>query len=149
MACVIFVIGGIIQTAGIVIEMLYIGRLIAGIGVGFLTMTIPIYQAEIAHRKIRGKITTLQQVGNGLGQVFATWIGYAHIRYDHSDAPTDHRLLLYRYGCYMTYAGTGDSREWRIPLAIQIVPSLFLGALIFMFPESPRYHHPPPISTQR
>ncbi|KAK3071494.1 hypothetical protein LTR53_008504 [Teratosphaeriaceae sp. CCFEE 6253] len=118
MACVIFVIGGIIQTAGVVIAMLYVGRLIAGIGVGFLTMTIPIYQAEIAHRKIRGKITTLQQVGNGTGQVFATWIGY---------------------GCYMTYAGTGDSREWRIPLAIQIVPALFLGALIYLFPESPRW----------
>ena len=38
MACCIFVVGGVIQTAGVVIEMLYIGRLIAGIGVGFLTM---------------------------------------------------------------------------------------------------------------
>jgi len=44
MACCIFVVGGIIQTAGVVIEMLYIGRLIAGLGVGFLTMIIPIYQ---------------------------------------------------------------------------------------------------------
>jgi MFS family permease len=34
MACCIFVIGGVIQTAGVVIEMLYVGRLIAGIGVG-------------------------------------------------------------------------------------------------------------------
>jgi MFS family permease len=38
MACCIFVVGGTIQTAGTVIEMLYIGRLIAGIGVGFLTV---------------------------------------------------------------------------------------------------------------
>ena len=117
MACCIFVIGGIIQTAGIVIEMLYVGRLIAGIGVGFLTMIIPIYQAELAHRKIRGKITSLQQLFNALGQIFATWIGY---------------------GCYQTWTGTGNSAEWRIPLGIQIVPALFLGALIFTFPESPR-----------
>jgi MFS family permease len=40
MACCIFIIGGIIQTAGVVIAMLYIGRLIAGIGVGFLTMIV-------------------------------------------------------------------------------------------------------------
>jgi MFS family permease len=40
MACCIFIVGGIIQTAGVVIEMLYIGRLIAGIGVGFLTMIV-------------------------------------------------------------------------------------------------------------
>lgn len=72
---------------------------------------------ELAHRKIRGKITSLQQLFNALGQIFATWIGY---------------------GCYMTWAGTGDSREWRIPLACQIVPALFLGALILFFPESPR-----------
>jgi MFS family permease len=136
MACCIFIVGGIIQTAGVVIEMLYIGRLIAGIGVGFLTMIvrfprmacvipsadinsfqIPIYQAEVAHRKIRGKITSLQQLFNALGQIFATWIGY---------------------GCYMTWAGTGNSREWRIPLACQIVPAIFLAALIRQFPESPR-----------
>ena len=117
MACCIFVVGGTIQTAGVVIAMLYVGRFIAGIGVGFLTMIIPIYQAELAHRKIRGKITSLQQLFNALGQIFATWIGY---------------------GCYMTWNGTGDSREWRIPLACQIIPSLFLGALILFFPESPR-----------
>ena len=118
MACCIFVVGGVIQTAAVVIAMLYVGRFIAGIGVGFLTMIVPIYQAELAHRKIRGKITSLQQLFNATGQIFATWIGY---------------------GCYMTWAGTGDSREWRIPLAIQIIPSLFLGAMIFLFPESPRY----------
>ena len=135
LACCIFVVGGAIQTGGIVIAMLYVGRLIAGIGVGFLTMIVPIYQAgessfnrtannrvlirntELAHRKIRGKITSLQQLFNALGQIFATWIGY---------------------GCYMTWSGTGDSREWRIPLACQIVPALFLGSLILYFPESPR-----------
>lgn len=60
-ACCVFVVGGIIQTAGVVIAMLYAGRLIAGLGVGVLTMIIPIYQAELAHRKIRGRITSLQQ----------------------------------------------------------------------------------------
>ena len=76
MACIIFIIGGVIQTAGVVIEMLYVGRLIAGIGVGFLTMIIPIYQAEVSHRKIRGIITNLQQLFNAIGQIFATGIGY-------------------------------------------------------------------------
>jgi hypothetical protein len=39
MACCIFVVGGVIQTSGIVIAMLYVGRLVAGIGVGFLTVS--------------------------------------------------------------------------------------------------------------
>lgn len=114
MASCIFVVGGIIQTAGVVISMLYAGRFIAGFGVGFLTMIIPIYQAEITHRHIRGKVTSLQQLFNAVGQIFASWIGY---------------------GCYKEWAGTGDSREWRVPLAVQIVPALFLGSLIYMFPE--------------
>ncbi|KAI9690283.1 MAG: hypothetical protein M1822_009244 [Bathelium mastoideum] len=118
MACCIFVVGGIIQTAGVAIAMLYLGRLIAGIGVGFLTMIIPIFQSEISHRKIRGRITSLQQLFNALGQIFATWISY---------------------GCYVTWTGTGNSKEWRIPLAIQIIPALFLGGLIYLFPESPRW----------
>ena len=39
MACCIFVVGGTIQTAGNTIGMLYAGRFIAGIGVGFLTVS--------------------------------------------------------------------------------------------------------------
>jgi hypothetical protein len=41
MACCIFVVGGTIQTAGVTIGMLYAGRFIAGIGVGFLTVSGP------------------------------------------------------------------------------------------------------------
>ena len=81
-------------------------------------MTIPIYHSEISHRRIRGRITCLQQLFNATGQIFASWTGY---------------------GCYVTWTGTGDSREWRVPLAIQIIPSLFLGSMIFLFPESPRW----------
>lgn len=42
MASIIFIIGGIIQTAGVVVEMLYIGRLIAGFGIGFLVVSEPV-----------------------------------------------------------------------------------------------------------
>lgn len=42
MACCIFVVGGVIQTAGVAVSMLYIGRLVAGIGVGFLTASASI-----------------------------------------------------------------------------------------------------------
>lgn len=81
-------------------------------------MTIPIYHSEISHRRIRGRIICLQQLFNALGQIFASWTGY---------------------GCYLTWTGTGDSREWRIPLAVQIIPALFLVSMIYLFPESPRW----------
>ena len=38
-ASCIFIVGGAIQTGGVVIAMLYVGRLIAGIGIGLLVMS--------------------------------------------------------------------------------------------------------------
>ena len=47
MACVIFAIGGIIQTAGVRIEMLYVGRLLAGFGTGFLVVSFLTLEPEL------------------------------------------------------------------------------------------------------
>lgn len=35
--------------------------------------------------------------------------------------------------------GPHDNKQWRVPLAIQIIPAGILGLLIFLFPESPRW----------
>jgi len=78
-------------------------------------MIIPLYQAEIAHPSIRGTITALQQFMLGIGAFVAGWVSYG------------------------TYVGIKTSTaQWRVPLALQMVPAVVLGALIFLFPESPR-----------
>lgn len=77
-------------------------------------MIIPLYQAEIAHPSIRGRITALQQFMLGIGAFIAGWISY---------------------GCFHMQ-GSG---QWRVPLGIQILPAVVLGALILLFPESPRW----------
>lgn len=79
-------------------------------------MIIPLYQAELAHPSIRGRVTSLQQFMLGIGAFVASWAAY---------------------GCYTSY-GDHDSRQWRIPLGIQMAPALLLGTLILFFPESPR-----------
>ncbi|ETN45632.1 uncharacterized protein HMPREF1541_09464 [Cyphellophora europaea CBS 101466] len=112
----IFVLGGALQTGGQSLHFLWAGRFLAGLGVGFLVMIVPLYQAELAHPSIRGRITALQQFMLGLGALTAAWVSwatYVHIK--------------------------TNSGQWRIPLGIQIIPALFLGALIFLFPESPRW----------
>ena len=40
-----------------------------------------------------------------------------------------------------TYVGFPDTNtaQWRVSLGLQIIPAIFLGALIFLFPESPRW----------
>ncbi|KAL8400563.1 hypothetical protein RB594_000816 [Gaeumannomyces avenae] len=117
---VIFLLGGALQTAAQSIKYLWAGRCISGLGVGFLVMIIryyqplPIYQGEIAHRDIRGRVTALQQFMLGIGALVAGWLSYG------------------------TFSLEG-SKQWRIPLGIQNVPAVALALLILLFPESPRW----------
>ncbi|KAI2624973.1 general substrate transporter [Hypoxylon sp. NC1633] len=114
-----FLLGGAIQTAAQTLNYLYAGRAIAGFGVGFLTMIIrvvvAVYQSEIAHPSIRGRVTGLQQFMLGIGAFLAGWI---------------------TWGCYTNLTTDG---QWRIPLGIQNLPAVVLAALILFFPESPRW----------
>ncbi|KAI1762169.1 general substrate transporter [Hypoxylon sp. FL1150] len=111
----LFLLGGAIQTAAQTLNYLYGGRAIAGLGVGFLTMIIPVYQSEIAHPSIRGRVTGLQQFMLGIGAFLAGWISW---------------------GCFTDLS---TSAQWRVPLGIQNLPAVILAALILLFPESPRW----------
>jgi len=79
-------------------------------------MIVPLYQAELAHPSIRGRITSLQQFMLGIGALVATWVGF---------------------GTYTNFPAT-TSKQWRVSLGIQLIPAGFLAALIMIFPESPR-----------
>ncbi|KAK6528873.1 hypothetical protein TWF694_004104 [Orbilia ellipsospora] len=114
-ATVIFLVGGSLQTGAQTLAYLWAGRSITGAGVGILVMIVPLYQAELAHPSIRGRITALQQFMLGIGALIATWGGYG------------------------TYIHLTDEGQWRIPLAIQMVPAIVLGTCIFFMPESPRW----------
>lgn len=116
MGGVIFMLGGGLQTGAENIAFLYAGRFIAGLGVGFLTMIVPLYQAELAHPSIRGRITALQQFMLGIGALVAAWVSW---------------------GTYKNYPT--NSAQWRLPLGLQIAPAFFLSLLILVFPESPRW----------
>jgi MFS family permease len=111
----IFIVGGAVQTAAQSLNYLYAGRFFAGLGVGFLTMIIPVYQGEIAHPTIRGRVTALQQFMLGIGALMAGWITWG--------------LNINRT----------DEGQWRIALGIQLMPAVILAALILLFPESPRW----------
>lgn len=98
---VIAAVGAVLQCAAVNLAMILVGRIIAGWAVGLMSMSIPVYQAECAHPKMRGLIVGLTQQMIGIGFIVSTWIGY---------------------GCH--HAPDDNSVQWRFPLAFQILPAL-------------------------
>ncbi|CAK4030533.1 MFS sugar transporter [Lecanosticta acicola] len=113
---VIAVVGATLQSAAVNLAMILVGRIVAGWAVGLMSMSIPVYQAECAHPRVRGLIVGLTQQMIGVGFIVSTWIGY---------------------GCH--HAPDSNSVQWRFPLAFQIVPALLLLVGFFWLPESPRW----------
>lgn len=123
---IIFCIGVIIQCTAAVGNSSNIlgGRFITGMGVGSLSMAVPMYNAEIAPPEVRGSLVGLQQLAITFGIMVSFWIDYG----------TNY------------IGGTGESQKtaaWIVPLALQIAPAIVLGVGIMFMPFSPRWlvHH--------
>ncbi|KAF2254777.1 general substrate transporter [Trematosphaeria pertusa] len=122
----VFIIGVVIQTTAISAghDSILAGRFITGMGVGSLSMIVPMYNAEIAPPEVRGALVGLQQLSITLGIMISFWIDYG----------TNY------------IGGTGRSQKeaaWLLPLCLQLVPAVFLGVGMVFMPFSPRWlvHH--------
>ncbi|KAH8903102.1 general substrate transporter [Coniochaeta sp. PMI_546] len=95
------VIGAALQAGAVHTAMLIVGRLIIGLGVGILTMVVPIYQAEIAPPNARAFIMSIESIMTAFGYVIANWVGYGS-----------------------SFSKT--SFQWRFPLSMQVVFALII-----------------------
>jgi MFS family permease len=62
-------------------DALYVGRLIAGIGVGAASMLTPLYVSENAPRAIRGGMTGCYQLFLVFGIMMAFWVNFVRAHY--------------------------------------------------------------------
>ncbi|KAF2797086.1 MFS sugar transporter-like protein [Melanomma pulvis-pyrius CBS 109.77] len=124
----IFILGVVVQATAIVGDSgpnsILGGRFITGMGVGSLSMIVPMYNAEIAPPEVRGALVGLQQLSITLGIMISFWIDYG-----------------------TNFIG-GHGREqknaaWLLPLCLQLVPAVLLGVGMIFMPFSPRWlvHH--------
>lgn len=60
--CIVYGIGCILQTIATTLGLLVAGRLIAGIGIGFVSAVIILYMSEIAPQKVRGAMVSGKQL---------------------------------------------------------------------------------------
>lgn len=114
LGCIIYTIGVILQTASTEYRLLIAGRVIAGLGVGFVSATIIMYMSEIAPRKVRGAIVAGYQFCVTIGLLLASCVVYG----------TQNRR---------------DTSSYRIPIGIQFLWGIILGTGLVFLPESPRY----------
>jgi MFS family permease len=124
-------LGCALQGGAVSIAMLIVGRFLAGLAVGILTSTIPMYAGEISQASFRGILSGLLQWMLSWGFLVAQWLGYGC-----SFADTDLQCKL----------STSEEQEiiltvlqGRFPLAFQCIPALILLCGIWFLQESPRW----------
>jgi MFS family permease len=91
------------------------GRTIQGLGVGFLSMTVPIIQTEIAAPHARGLMVGIEYTCLIAGYMLSCWVDYGF-----------HFMLP-------------DALSWQGPFIIQIILSFILVVMSFFLPETPRW----------
>ncbi|GAB4827886.1 hypothetical protein Ancab_034770 [Ancistrocladus abbreviatus] len=94
------------------VQVMMVGRLLCGIGIGISSALVPLYISEISPTEIRGALGSVNQLFICIGILAALVAG----------------LPL-----------AGDPLWWRTMFGIAIVPSILLAIGMAMSPESPRW----------
>ncbi|XP_020524643.1 probable polyol transporter 4 isoform X2 [Amborella trichopoda] len=114
LAAIVFQSGAALMAMAPSFTILMVGRLLAGIGIGFGVMIAPVYIAEISPAVTRGALTSFPEIFINVG-------------------------ILLGYVSNYAFSGISVHINWRIMLAVGILPSVFIAFALFIIPESPRW----------
>ncbi|KAK0589411.1 hypothetical protein LWI29_013894 [Acer saccharum] len=114
LAAVVFQIGAAVMTVAPSFEILMIGRVLTGVGIGLGVMIAPVYIAEISPNIARGSLTSFPEIFINVG-------------------------ILLGYVSNYAFSGLSVHISWRVMLAVGILPSVIVGFALFIIPESPRW----------
>ncbi|ETS79304.1 hypothetical protein PFICI_09157 [Pestalotiopsis fici W106-1] len=110
----ILCVGGALQASAYSIAHMIVGRIVAGLGNGLNTSTIPVWHSELMIAHKRGKGLSIELAINIFGVMTAYWVDYG-----------------------MSYVD--NESQFRFPLALQCLFALFTFFAIMPLPESPRW----------
>ncbi|KAF9889858.1 hypothetical protein FE257_006948 [Aspergillus nanangensis] len=108
------ILGQVLQTASWGLIQFTVGRIILGLGIGQLSVAVPVWQSECTSAKHRGQHVVVDGICICLGYTLCNWIDFGLTK-------------------------TEGTLQWRVPLAISIFFSVVLLAAVFLLPESPRW----------
>jgi sugar porter (SP) family MFS transporter len=105
--------------------MLLVARLIGGFAFGTL-MLAPIYIAEIAPARLRGRMVSVNQFNIVIGFSVAYFANYYILQLSQSESAFATRLGM-------------DQQAWRWMLGLEALPAMLYFVFILFVPESPRW----------
>jgi len=97
----------------------WLWRIVGGLGIGAASIVAPMYIAEIAPSRLRGRLVTLYQLGIVLGILSAVFVN----------------MLIQRMGDDAWNVAVG----WRLMFLAGVVPAVLFAATIIPSVESPRW----------
>ncbi|KAI0314342.1 general substrate transporter, partial [Amylostereum chailletii] len=108
------IVGTAILTSSTTRAQLYVGRIVTGIGNGFNSSSIPVYQSETCSGPIRGTLVCLNSTVTIIGLVIAYWLDYG-----------------------MSFVN--GPAQWRLPIGFQAFFAICLLLQGMVLPDSPRW----------
>lgn len=107
-----FLIGAILNATAVNLEMLLLGRIMLGFGIGFGNQAVPLYLSEMAPTHLRGGLNIMFQLATTLGIFTANMVNYGT------------QKLSSSYG-------------WRVSLGLAAVPAIIMTVGGILVPETP------------
>jgi sugar porter (SP) family MFS transporter len=112
LSTLVFIVGASIQTAAPLMWVMWLGRVFSGMGIGMLSMCVPVYIAECSPEHMRGTLGTLWQVAVTTGILIASAANLGLSKWDEG---------------------------WRLSYGGNIIFAFILLACLVVMPESPRW----------
>lgn len=107
----VFLVGAVLNGGALNIEMLILGRILLGVGIGYANQSVPVYLSEMAPPKLRGALNIAFQMAITIGIFGANLVNY----------------------------GTSQMKEngWRVSLALAAAPALVMTVGAVFLPDTP------------
>ncbi|XP_059635330.1 sugar carrier protein A-like isoform X1 [Cornus florida] len=106
-----FLVGSALNASAVNLEMLILGRIMLGFGIGFGNQAVPLYLSEMAPTHLRGALNMMFQLATTLGIFTANMVNYG-----------THKLKPW---------------GWRLSLGLAAVPALLMTVGGILVPETP------------
>jgi MFS family permease len=109
------ILGALLQATSYSSAQLIVGRIVSGIGMGFINSTTPVFQSEYSPKGIRGMLVSCQLSVLTFGAMLVYWIDFG-------------------------MSNVADSAAWRVPTILQCIFLIMQLMLLPLVPDTARWY---------